>query len=273
MYIQGSGIGLRHPHLAVVLEQSPDIGWFEVHSENFFTHSIATQMLDSIAEQYPLSMHGIGLSIGSADVLSTKHLTKLKEAITRFNPEFISEHLSWSSFGSHYANDLLPLPYTEESLEVFCNNVIQVQDFLDVQILIENPSSYLQYQHSTIPEWEFLNALPERTGCGLLLDVNNVYVTSKNHNYDPIYYIDSMNGNTVREIHLAGHATKEYNNQLIYIDDHGCKVSDEVWHLYAHTLRTIGNKPTLIEWDSNIPSLSTLLAEAQKADDILALNL
>ncbi len=270
MHIQGSGIGLRHPHLADVLEQSPDIGWFEVHSENFFTRSIATKMLDAIREQYPLSMHGIGLSIGSADVLSTTHLAQLKKAIIRFNPALVSEHLSWSSLGSEYANDLLPLPYTEESLEVFCNNVIKVQDFLDVQILIENPSSYLQYQHSTISEWEFLNALPERTGCGVLLDVNNVYVTSKNHNYDPIHYIDSINDHAVKEIHLAGHATKQYNNQAIYIDDHGCEVSEEVWSLYAHTLATMGEKPTLIEWDSNLPKLDVLLAEAKKAEAILA---
>lgn len=267
--IGNCGIGLRHQHLQQVIDERPDIAWLEVHSENFFSYGKHTYQLDEIASHYPLSLHGVGLSLGSADALNQTHLQQLKQAIERYQPHLVSEHLSWGSIDGNYLNDLLPMPYTEESLQHFVQKIKQVQDYLGRQILIENPSSYLQFGVSDISEWDFYAQLPDLTGCALLLDVNNIYVSGQNFNFSANEYLNAVNGDHIAEIHLAGHTINKYQKGRVYIDDHGAKVSQEVWDLYQNTVQKFGNKPVLIEWDTNIPALSVLLAEAQKAQKIL----
>ena len=265
-----AGIGLRYPHYQQVLDEKPDIAWLEVHSENFFlSHSIAAAQLLTLREYYPLSMHGVGLSLGSADGLSQEHLLLLKNAIKCYEPSFVSEHLSWSRVGEVYFNDLLPLPYTEESLRNFCHNITVAQDFLGCQLLIENPSTYVAFSDSSIPEWDFYAELPKRTGCALLFDVNNIYVNSHNHSFDVLLYLHAVNPSDVREIHLAGFHINKHGSRQVIIDDHGSPVHEIVWSLYQKTIDLFGKKPTLIEWDSNIPELSVLLGEAKKAQTIL----
>ncbi len=267
--IKNTGIGLRHQHLQQVIDEQPNIAWLEVHSENFFYNNLAAEQLEQIAEHYPLSLHGIGLSLGSADALNQQHLQNLKNAITRFKPDLVSDHLSWSSINGNYLNDLLPLPYTQKSLNNFVDKIKQTQDFLGRQILIENPSSYLCFKDSNIPEWEFFAALSGLSGCGLLLDVNNVFVSCFNHHYQVDDYLNSIDGEDVLEIHLAGYTEKVLEQGRVLIDDHSKPISSEVWDLYQTTLNKIGNKPTLIEWDTNIPDLSVLLSEAQTAQRYL----
>ena len=264
-----AGIGLRAPHYAEVLEHWPDIAWLEVHSENFFADGGRPhEILEQVRSHYPLSLHGVGLSLGSTDPLNRWHLDKLKGLIERYEPGLVSEHLCWCSVGDRYLNDLLPLPYTEEALRHISERIAQVQDYLGRQILIENLSSYLQFTHSTIPEWEFLAAVSERSGCAILFDVNNVYVNARNHGFDPERYLEAIPVSTVREVHLAGFT----NEGDILIDTHGKPVSDEVWDLYRKTLRRFGGVPTLIEWDTDIPSLEVLIDEAAKADRLLEAN-
>lgn len=261
-----AGIGLRGPHMQELLKTRPDAGWLEVHSENFFGDGGAPiKNLLRTREDYPISLHGVGLSIGSTDDLDSAHLLRLLRLIEAIEPALVSEHLSWGSVGGIHFNDLLPLPYTEEALNHFCRRVIQVQDYLGRKILIENPSSYLRYRHSTIPEWEFLTAVSERTGAGLLLDVNNVFVSARNLHFDSHEYLASVSGELVEEIHLAGHTVKKFPDGELRIDDHASPVSDEVWSLYVDTLELIGKKPTLIEWDADLPPLDRLLAEADIA--------
>jgi len=261
-----AGIGLRGPHMQELLETRPDVGWLEVHSENFFGDGGAPiHNLLRAREHYPISLHGVGLSVGSSDALDPVHLSLLLRLIQMVEPVLVSEHLSWGSVGGIHFNDLLPLPYTEEALSHFCSRVVQVQDYLGRKILIENPSSYLRYRHSTIPEWEFFTAISERTGAGLLLDVNNVYVSACNHNFDPLEYLAAVPGDLVEEIHLAGHTLKKFPDGELRIDDHASPVSDDVWSLYADALKLMGNKPTLIEWDAELPPLSRLVAEADVA--------
>ena len=264
-----AGIGLRHPHLQQVIDEKPNIAWLEVHSENFFLFGVNTKQLDNIRQLYPLSMHGVGLSLGSADPINKTHLAQLKKAINRYEPYFVSEHLSWGSIEQTYFNDLLPMLYTEKSLYHFADKVKQVQDYLGRQLLIENPSAYLQFEASDIDEWEFYAQLPKLTGCGLLFDINNIYVNSKNFDFDPLNYINSTNKDDIFEIHIAGHSINSYDKGVIYIDDHGSKASKGVWDLFTKVIKKIGQKPTLIEWDSNIPDLSVLLKEAQKAQEFL----
>jgi len=264
------GVGLRSPHVSQVITQQPDIGWFEVHSENYFNPaSMAREQLRQIAEHYPISCHGIGLSLGSADPLNRDHLVQLKQLVDEVNPIAVSDHLSWSSVDGQFFNDLLPLPYTEEALNNFCDKVEQVQDFLGRQLLVENPSSYLSFQHSAIPEWEFLHHVQQRTGCGLLLDFNNIYVSAFNHGFDSNEYIAALNPLSVKEIHLAGFTVKKFDDGEIWIDTHSKPVSDPVWQMYRHWIQQHGATPTLIEWDLDIPELSVLLAEADKANTIL----
>ncbi len=267
--IKGAGIGLRHLHLQQVLDTRPAVNWFEVHSENFFFDNLATYQLEKIADNYPLSLHCIGLSLGSADKINLQHLQNLKDTIVRFKPDLVSDHLSWSSIDGNYLNDLLPMPYTTKSLHYFADKIKQVQDFLGCQILLENPSSYLRFRESNIPEWEFFSALPSLSGCGLLFDVNNVFVSCFNHGYQATDYINNVDVDDVLQIHLAGHTRKKLPQGVILIDDHSQKVADKVWDLYQTTLKKIGNKPTLIEWDTDIPDLSVLLSEANKAQTLL----
>ncbi len=265
-----AGIGLRSQHYVDILERQPDVGWLEVHPENYFGDGgPPLYYLSKLREIYPLSLHGVGLSIGSVDPIDTRHLTKLKSLIERFSPDLVSEHLSWGSFDGQHMNDLLPLPYTEEALDHFCGKVRQTQEFLERKILIENPSSYLSYQHSTIPEWEFFVAIAENTGCGLLFDINNVYVSAINHGFDPLIYLDKVPTTFVGEIHLAGHAVNTVENRQILIDDHGSKVCDAVWKLFEYYIAKNADIPVLIEWDSSVPELDVLLSEADRAKHIM----
>jgi len=268
-----AGIGLRAPHYRDVIETRPDVSWFEVHSENYFGDGGAPLFyLEQTRAHYPLSLHGVGLSLGSADPLNMAHLRKLKALIQRFEPGLVSEHLCWSSIGGRYLNDLLPLPYTEEALKHITERIGQAQDFLGRQILIENVSSYLQYKHSTIPEWEFITEVARASGCGILLDVNNIYVSAVNHGFDAGQYLQAIPVTAVQEIHLAGFAVNHYPDGDVLIDDHGSPVHANVWALYHTAVRRFGPIPTLIEWDSDIPALSVLLQEAHKAEAILEEN-
>ena len=263
---QQTGIGLRSNHYREVLRTRPEIPWLEIHSENYFcTGGPYLHFLDAVRELYPISLHGVGLSLGSTDPLDRGHLAKLKTLITRCRPGLVSEHLSWSSVAGRHANDLLPLPYTEEALRNIVLRIDQIQDHLGHMILIENISSYLGFTHSTITEWEFLTAISRQTGCGILLDVNNVYVSSKNLKFNPYSYIQSVPSHAIQEIHLAGF----HDAGTRLIDTHGKPVSDEVWNLFRHALQHHGPKPTLIEWDTDIPPMQVLLQEASKAQSIL----
>lgn len=264
-----AGIGLRAPHYSDVLETLPPVGWLEVHSENYFgAGGKPLYYLERLRAHYPLSLHGVGLSLGSTDALNARHLERLKALIQRFEPALVSEHLSWSSISGHYLNDLLPLPYTEEALAHLVRRVSQVQEFLERQLLIENISSYLHYTESTIPEWEFITALSERSGCGLLLDVNNIYVSACNHGFDPGIYLQAIPPAAVREIHLAGFTINRFEDGEILIDTHNQRVAPQVWTLYRQAIRRFGNIPTLIEWDMDLPTLEVLVAEARQADRI-----
>jgi uncharacterized protein (UPF0276 family) len=268
--LRGVGIGLRARHLEEVLAARPPVPWFEVHAENYMGGGIAQRALEEIRRWYPISLHGVGLSLGSADGVDGQHLRRLKALVAWLDPALVSEHLSWSISGGAYLNHLLPLPYTEESLETMCRHVDQAQAALDRRILIENPSSYLRFRHSPIPEPEFLAALARRTGCALLCDVNNVYVTAQNLGLDPVAYLRSLPPALVEEMHLAGHARNDADGQVILIDDHGSPVSPEVWQLYRHATMRFGPVPTLIEWDTDVPPLSVLLEEARRAERIRA---
>jgi len=261
-----AGIGLRTPHYRDILATRPDIGWVEVHSENYFCDGgQPLYFLDRIRRDYPVSLHGVGLSLGSAGPLNAEHLARLKRLVARVEPGLVSEHLSWSAAAGRHLNDLLPLPYTEEALAVVCRNVQQTQETLGRRILVENISSYLRFRHSTIPEAEFIAQVVARTGCGLLLDVNNVYVSAANHGFDPRAFLAAIPAAAVEEIHLAGH---DRAGELL-IDTHGTRVAAPVWALYRHTVTRLGPVPTLIEWDTDIPPLAVLLDEMHHADRLM----
>ena len=264
-----AGIGLRAPHVAEVLAARPPVAWLEVHPENHMGGGPAVRALEEIRADYPLSLHGVGLSLGSADGIDHRHLGRLRRLVERLEPALVSEHVSWSVAGGHYLNHLLPLPLTDESLALLVRHVDQVQAGVGRRILVENPSSYLRFHDSPIPEPEFLGELARRTGRGLLCDVNNIYVTTHNFELDPIAYLDALPPAAVGEIHLAGHARNDADGRTILIDDHGSPVAAPVWELYAHALRRFGRVPTLVEWDTDIPALAVLLAEARTADRLL----
>ena len=265
-----AGLGLKPQHYIEILDKTLDIGWFEVHTENYMGAGGSPHFyLEKIRQDYPLSMHGVGLSLGSADGLDLEHLSGIKKAIDRYQPALVSEHISWSVANGVYLNDLIPIPYTPEALQIICDNVDQVQNFLGRQILVENPSSYLMYKSNTLKEPDFINEILAKTGCGLLLDVNNVYISCQNHGWDARDYLSRIKSESVMEIHLAGHSTKKWRGKTMLIDDHGSNVCNDVWKLYDFTLSLMGPKPTLIEWDTNIPSLMTLEQEAERANCLL----
>lgn len=268
-----AGIGLRAQHHADIVAHRPAVGWFEAHSENYFAAGGAQRSyLTRIRADYNLSLHGVGLSIGSTDPLSREHLRQIVRLVREFEPMLVSEHLSWSSVGGRFSNDLLPLPYTEEALRHMAARVRNVQDALGCQILIENVSSYLQFTCSHLSEWEFLNSLAMESGCGILLDVNNVYVSACNHKFDAHAYLQALTRSAVREIHLAGHSVRRIGDREIRIDTHNSHVCDAVWDLYAIAAKRFSGVPALIEWDADIPSLDVLVAEAHKADHVAGLN-
>jgi uncharacterized protein (UPF0276 family) len=265
-----AGIGLRAPHHEAVLDRRPPAAWFEVHTEKYIGGGVPPRCLAAIRRDYPISLHGVGLSLGSAEGLDRSHLERTRRTAERIAPALVSEHLSWSAVGGRYLADLLPLPLTEEALAVVCRNVEEAQTCLRRPILVENPSSYLQWRHSTIPEWEFLAAVAERTGCGILCDVNNIHVSARNHGWDPLAYLAALPPAAIGEIHLAGHTARRFaGGQMLRIDDHGSRVIPEVWSLYGEALARFGAVPTLIEWDSNLPALEVLLDEAARAAALL----
>jgi uncharacterized protein (UPF0276 family) len=264
-----AGIGLRAQHHADVIEQLPRVGWFEAHAENYFAEGGGRPAwLERVREHYPVSLHGVGLSLGSADPLDSRHLEALKRAVRRFEPALVSEHLSWSSVGGRFANDLLPLPYTEEAVRHVAARIGAVQDFIGRQILIENVSSYFEYCDSRMPEWEFVAAVAVAAGCGVLLDLNNVYVAARNHGFDPGRFLNGIPRGLVQEFHLAGHATVPFADRELLVDTHDAPVCAAVWDLYRSALLRFGTVPVLIEWDSGIPPLPVLAAEAHKADAV-----
>ena len=265
-----AGIGLRPPHYEQVLAERPSLPFVEVHSENFFCAGGPTlRTLEAVRNEYPVSLHGVGLSLGSADPLDRMHLGHLKALAEHIEPALVSEHLCWGAIGGAHLNDLLPLPYTEEALAHVSARVCEAQEFLGRRILIENVSSYLEFTDSTIPEWDFLAELAARTGCGILFDVNNVYVNAVNHGFDAHRYVDAMPPAAVGEIHLAGFTRKDPQGVPLLIDSHSKPVAEPVWALYAFALSRLGPKPTLIEWDRDIPPLATLLGEAAHAGRLL----
>ena len=264
-----AGIGLRSPHLAEIGRDRPATGFLEIHAENHLGRSPARQAIEQLRENYDFSVHAVGLSLGSVDGLDEVHLARVVDLVKRLEPALVSDHLSWSVHGGRYFNDLLPLPYTEEALDVVVRNIGRLQERLGRQVSIENPSCYLGFGHSTLTEPEFLAELVRRSGCGLLLDVNNIVVTAHNLRLDPRGWLSGLPGEAITEYHLAGHAVNDCDGEPVLIDDHGSRVGDEVWALFGDALRRYGPRPTLIEWDTDIPALSVLLEEAARAERMI----
>jgi uncharacterized protein (UPF0276 family) len=264
-----AGIGLRSPHLAEIARDRPATGFLEIHAENFLAGSPARQAIEHLRRDYEFSVHAVGLSLGSAEGLDEAHLERVAGLIERLEPQLVSDHLSWSVAGGRYFNDLLPLPYTEEALAVVVRNVQQLQDRLGRRVSIENPSCYLAFGHSTLSEPEFLAELARRSGCGLLLDANNIVVTAHNLRLDPADWLAPLPADAITEYHLAGHAVNDADGERVLIDDHGSHVSDAVLDLFAEIVRRYGGRPTLVEWDTDIPALDVLLGEARRAECVL----
>ena len=263
--IQGVGLGLRSCHYNTILNTWPDIAWFEALSDNYFNDPIQLHHLMLIREHYPITLHGVGLSLGSVDPLNKKYLQKLKHLADTVKPQRISDHLSWSSVNQQYLHDLLPLPFTREAITHVSDRIKQVQDYLGQQILIENASSYLAYQQNEMPEWEFINAICEASGCGALLDINNIYVTAANQPFTANDYLQLIDAKHVQQYHLAG-----YSDEGTHLFDmHNQTIHTPVWELYHQALQTIGVKPTLIERDDDIPELSVLTAEVKQAEALI----
>ena len=264
-----TGVGLKAEHYRDVLETRVGPGWFEVHPENYMIEGgPPLRYLEAVRRDYPLSLHGVGMSLGSPDPPPREHLDRFRALIGRFDPFIVSEHLSWSRIGERFLADLLPLPMTREALDTMTANVARAQDHLGRRILIENPSTYLRFGREEIPEPEFLAELSRRTGCGLLLDVNNLFVCASNHEFDPLAWLDAFALDAVEEVHVAGHAVDEADGRPLRVDDHGSPVIEEVWALYREVIRRRGVVPTLVERDSDLPPFEALLAEARYADRI-----
>lgn len=269
----GFGLGLRTPHYEQVLQEQPDVDWFEVLSENYMVAGGKPRYyLEAIGERYPLVMHGVSMSIGSTDPLNMEYLRSLKALANAVNPRWISDHICWTSIHGVNSHDLLPLPYTWETVRHVAERVKQVQDFLGRRILLENVSSYLSYRNSEMSEWEFLNAVCDEADCLILLDVNNIYVSARNHGFDPLDYLDVVNPHRVQQIHLAGHS--DYGDYVIDTHDHD--VPDAVWDLYRETLKRLGPVSSMIERDGNIPAFDELYNELGQAraiaDDVLGID-
>ncbi|MGB0671691.1 MAG: DUF692 domain-containing protein [Rhodospirillales bacterium] len=269
-----TGIGLKPIHAAPLLADRPALGFVEVHAENYLTAEgfpggPTWPGLRAVADHYPLSLHGVGLSLGTASGLDRGHLAALCRLVEATRPLLVSDHLAFSVVDGVYLNDLLPLPLNTEALDVLSRNIEHAQKALGRRLLVENPSSYLQLKASTLSEPAFLARLVDRTGCGLLLDVNNVYVSARNAGEDPLAWLLAMPLAAVGEVHLAGHAVRTINGVEIHIDDHGSAVSQAVWDLYARLIQVTGPLPTLIEWDNDVPELSVLLGEADRARAVM----
>jgi len=262
------GLGIRPELFDAVLAQKPALNFLEAHSENYFGDSLLRAKLRDIREIYDISLHGVGLSLGRADSLDEDHLAQLKELIDEIDPMLVSEHLAWSAYSHRHIPDLLPLPLNERSLNIMCEHVDQMQTALQRQVLVENPSNYLLFDELQIPEPEFLNFLAERTGCGLLVDLNNIWVSAHNVSRDPLLYVQTLNTCAISQYHLAGYTEVERDGEKVLIDTHDHKVYPEVWGLYRQAVELHGSRPTLFEWDSDFPEMSVLLAECDKARKI-----
>ena len=267
-----AGLGLKPQHYAEILESSPRVGFFEIHAENYMgAGGPPHRYLERVRARYPLSVHGVGLSIGGDQPLDRTHLGRLKRLIERYAPASFSEHLAWSSHDALFLNDLLPVPYEHQTLNRVCEHIDQVQETLGRRMLLENPSTYVEFAQTEMSEIDFLSEVVRRTGCGLLLDVNNVFVSATNHAYDAIAYLDAFPAEHVGEIHLAGFAEdRDADGNRLLIDAHGTSVADIVWALFEHTLARTGPVATLIEWDNDVPAFRVLMDEARTADRVLA---
>lgn len=265
-----AGIGLRAPHLVEIDRDRPKTGFLEIHAENYLSSSPAFEIVERLRADYDFSVHAVGLSLGSVDGLDERHLARVAALVDRLQPALVSDHLAWSTNGGRYFNDLLPLPYTEEALEVVVRNVGRLQEALGRQVLVENLSCYLKLAPSTMSEPVFLTELVRRSGCSLLLDANNIHVTAHNLGLAPQAWLDGLPAQAIAEYHLAGHAVNDVGGETILIDDHGSAVADPVWALFEKCVGRFGARPTLIEWDADIPVLPVLLDEARRADLVLA---
>jgi uncharacterized protein len=260
------GIGLRAPHVAQIRAERPKVGWLEVHSENYFLDGgAALAALDALRADYPISLHGVGMSLGSTDALDLEHLSRLARLTARVEPVAVSEHLCWGRADGRHLNDLLPLPFTDEALSLVCERIDRVQGALARTLLVENVSAYLRFDDDAMTEWQFVAEVAKRSGCKLLFDVNNVYVNAVNHGFDPLDYLSAIPAEAVAEIHLAGFD----DSGPCLIDTHGARVAPPVWSLYRTTLERFGPRPTLIEWDTDLPALEVLLDEAASARAIM----
>lgn len=268
----GAGVGLRLPHLAEVAAARPTIGWLEIHPENFLANPHAAELLQEIAAEYPISVHTVGVSVGSVAGIDRDHLARVARLVDRVNPFIVSGHLAWSTHPGEYLNDLLPLPYDEETLGIVARHVDEVQQTLSRPYLVENPSSYVGFTGSTMNEVEFLSSLVERTGCKLLCDVSNIHVSSHNMGYDAYAYIDGLPAEAVAELHLGGFTVENDGDAggTVLVDTHDQQIADPAWRLYAHALKRFGARPTLIEWDADLPPFATLMAEAAHANAVAA---
>lgn len=264
--LSGAGIGLRSSHYQDVLKGLPKVPWFEALTDNYMNEGgLPHYYLDQVRSHYPITFHGVGMSLGSTDPLDHNYLTRLKELIERYQPVHISDHLCWSALNGLHGNDLFPMPYTEEALRHISDKIAQVQDFLGQRILIENVSSYLSYKDSMMSEAQFLAEVVARADCDLLCDVNNIYVSASNHEFDPVSYLDLLPSERIKELHLAGY--EDVGTHLL--DTHGARVHEPVWELYAHVIERFGPIPTLLEWDTDIPVFSVLQEERDKAQFVL----
>jgi uncharacterized protein (UPF0276 family) len=268
----GVGVGFKAEHFAAVLEERPDLGFFEIHAENYMgAGGPPHRRLEAIRERYPISLHGVGLSIGSPGPLDRAHLARLAGVAERYQPAVVSEHLAWSTHDGAFLNDLLPLPYTEDTLARVSEHIDLVQTTLRRTMLLENPSTYVAFAETTMSETEFLGEIVRRTGCGLLLDVNNIFVSATNHGFDPYRYLADFPLAAVGEIHLAGCADDRDDAGFpLLIDAHNSPVRDAVWLLYAEAIRRLGATPTLIEWDNDVPAWPALFEEARRAERAMA---
>ena len=267
-----AGVGLRLPHLEEAVATRPPAGWFEIHPENFLANPHATELILALAPRYPISVHTVGLSVGSATGVDRPHLARVRALVDLLDPVLVSGHLAWSTHGAEYLNDLLPLPYNDETLRLVARQLDEVQQALGRPFLLENPSSYLGFTGSTMTEVQFLSALVDATDCRLLCDVSNVYLSAHNLGFDAADYLDGLPSTAIGELHLGGFVREDDDatpGGTILIDTHSVRVADPAWALYAHAVQRFGPKPTLIEWDNDLPTLEALLGEARRADDIV----
>ncbi|MGE0852603.1 MAG: DUF692 domain-containing protein [Hyphomicrobiaceae bacterium] len=270
---RSAGAGLRLPHLAEVAATRPSVAWFEIHPENFLANPHALELLQDIARDYPISFHTVGVSIGSAGGIDRTHLRRVRALVDSLDPFLVSGHLAWSTHAGEYLNDLLPLPYNDETLRLVAQHIDEVQQGLGRSYLVENPSSYVGFNNSTMTEVEFLSELVGRSGCRLLCDVSNIHLSAHNMGFDAYAYIDALPAHAIGEMHLGGFAAEDDEGNsggTLLVDTHSTSIAEPVWQLYAHAVRCFGLRPTLIEWDNELPALATILLEAVMADSMAA---